>query len=113
RFMWDRQWKHAKKGRDGSKGDYSRPQKDRCVQQAEGFGIFTPAWRERNGAWRTGWNVADHAKISRVEDGWCHLTVNRFVISPRRRGEHLDDYLARTIQETVAAEDISNRAEDI
>jgi len=112
RFTWNRQWKQAKKGRDGSKGDYGRTQKFRCQQMLEAYGIFKLARRFRNGAWRIGWDVADHSKITEAVDGWCHLNVRRCVISPRMRGEGLEEYLTRTIEEMVA-KGIKDEAEGI
>jgi hypothetical protein len=99
RFVWNRKWSQAKKGRDGENGGYKRTQKLRCQQQLEGLGIFTPARRWRNGAWRVGWDVADHTRISEVVDEKiCHLNVGGFAISPRHRGEGLEEFLAKGIK---------------
>ena len=71
---------------------------------------------------RVGWIVAEHDKISEVGDGMiCRLNVGRFVISPRRQGQNLEDFLAaegmtKGMSGTAAegmTEGIKNRAEGI
>lgn len=112
RFVWNHKWTQAKKGRKGTDGDYKRTQKLRCLQLLEGFGILTPARRLRNGVYRYGWDVASHSKLSEVVGGQCRLNVSRCVISPRRRGEGMEEFLTRTIT-NVVAEGIKSEVEGI
>jgi hypothetical protein len=89
RFIWNRHWNEAL---NGTKGKYSSRQIKRCECELEGWGIFTPARRERNGL-KTGWIVAKHADVTTQIGDQCVLNLNPFVISPRRRGERLDRYV--------------------
>jgi hypothetical protein len=117
RFIWIKNWKTAKRGRNGDGGTYSQTSVRRCQWALEACGIFTPATRVRGGATRTGWIVAKHDDVSVMGDGRCRLmAIPRFAISPRQHGERLDHYLQSlnvenrgTLDWTKGDVDVENR----
>jgi hypothetical protein len=95
RFIWIKNWKTAKRGRDGDGGTYGKTQRKRCLWVLEGCGILTPAIRVRGGATRTGWIVARHDDVSVIDNGRCRLMAvpRGYTISPRTQGQNLKRYL--------------------